>query len=332
MKSKLFWTVLLALCLPLIAALPLQAQSAPPEPLIYEGIAFPELPYASRWIEVNGAKMHYMETGDPAGTPILLLHGNPTWSYLWRDVMPHLEDSGRVIAVDLIGMGLSDKPDIAYTFAEHREYLWRFIELLGLQELVLVVHDWGSGLGFDYAYQHQDNVQGIAFMEALIAPFPAYADMPQGGGDMMQTMRGEAGRGMILNQNFFVEQLLPGGVVRELSAAELDAYRAPFPTPESRLPVLMWPRQIPIGGEPAEVHAVLAAYAAWLPQSETPKLLLYAEPGMMTQAPVVAMLLARYQNLETVNVGAGGHFIQEDQPDAIGQSIAEWMERVIPTG
>ena len=316
----------LALVLALSATGLVAAQNPPSEPVIYEGIEFPELPYASRWIEVNGAKMHYMETGDPAGAPILLLHGNPTWSYLWRNIMPYLEDSGRVIAPDLIGMGMSDKPDIGYTFVEHREYLWRFIELLSLENMVLVVHDWGSALGFDYARNHPDNVRGIAFMEALLAPSPPVEDMPDAGPGLIQVIRSNDGRAeaLMLGQNVFVERFLPSAILRKLSEAELNAYRAPFPTPETRKPILVWPRQIPTGGEPADVHEIVSAYAQWLPTSDLPKLMLYGEPGMLP-APHLEMAREQYENLDLVSVGAGLHFIQEDQPDAIGQAIAEWL-------
>lgn len=333
MKDKFIRCMVgLALALALSANGLVAAQ--PSEPVVYEAIEFPALPYASRWIEVNGAKMHYMEAGDPAGSPVLLLHGNPTWSYLWRNIMPHLEDSGRLIALDLIGMGKSDKPDIGYTFVEHRDYLWRFIELMRLENLTLVVHDWGSGLGFDYARNHPDNIAGIAFMEALLAPFPGFDEMPGEGSAMIQLIRSEDGSAefALLGQNMFVEQFLPSAIMRQLSEEEMNAYRAPFPKPETRLPVLVWPRQIPVGGAPADTQEIVAAYAAWLPQSAIPKLLLHADPGAMIPMPAVTMLQNSYKNLETVAVGPGIHFIQEDQPDAIGIAIADWLERVVYAG
>lgn len=332
MKSNIVARALALVALALLTAAQALGQGNSPAPIVYDGIEFPPLPYASRWIEVNGAKMHYMETGDPAGAPILLLHGNPTWSYLWRNIMPYLEDSGRVIAPDLIGMGKSDKPNIGYTFVEHRDFLWRFIELMRLDSLVLVVHDWGSGLGFDYARNHPDKVRGIAFMEALLAPSPPVDEM-EGGPGLIQMIRGDDGRAeaMMLGQNIFVEQFLPSAIMRELSDEEMNAYRAPFPTPQTRLPILVWPRQIPTGGDPADVHEIVAAYAQWLPQSEMPKLMLYAEPGMMPP-PMLDMARATYQNLESVSVGPGLHFIQEDQPDAIGMAIADWLARAVSAG
>ncbi len=318
------------LSLSLLATIGVTAQQRP-EPVVYEGIEFPDLPYPSRWIEVNGSKMHYMETGDPAGTPILLLHGNPTWSYLWRNIMPHLEDSGRVIAPDLIGMGLSDKPDIGYTFVEQREYLWGFINAMELEDIVLVVHDWGSGLGFDYARNHQDNVQAIAFMEALLAPLPSTDFLSPENKQFIETIRATDGSGeaMIMGQNFFIEGFVPQAIVRELSEDELNAYRAPYPTPETRLPVFVWPNQIPIEGEPAEVQEIVGAYAEWLPQSDMPKLLLYATPGALIPETAVPQIIETFNNLEAVHIGAGLHFVQEDQPDVIGESIAEWLGRVV---
>lgn len=321
-------TVMMALSLTAIA------QDEMPEPVVYDdSVQFPELPYASRWIEVNGSKMHYMETGDPAGTPILLLHGQPTWSYLWRDVMPHLEDSGRVIALDLIGMGLSDKPDLEYTYFDHRDYVWGFIEAMELEDIILVIHDWGSAIGFDYAFNHQDNVQGIAFMEALFTTFPSLDDPSVDAefGAFLSVVRAGDGMGeeLLINQNVFVEQILPGAIVRELSEEEMNAYRAPYPTPAERLPVFMWPNQVPIAGEPADVHEVVGAYAAWLTETELPMLMLHAEPGLIITAPIAEFIKSTYQNLEAVNVGEGRHFIQEDQPDAIGEAIADWLGRVV---
>lgn len=308
-----------------------RAQTGDPKsPIVYKDLKPPTLPYPSRWIEVNGAKMHYMETGDPAGTPILLLHGQPTWSYLWRNVMPHLEKSGRVIAVDLIGMGLSDKPTLGYTYMEHRQYLWGFIEAMQLKDLVLVIHDWGSALGFDYAHNHQDNVRAIAFMEALVAPASKYEDFNPEFATMLRTFRAGDGVGqeLLINQNFFVEQVLPSAVLRKLTEAEMNAYRAPYPTPDTRLPLFMWPNQVPIGGQPADVNEIVGAYGRWLTQTEMPMLNLYATPGILMNEASAEQLQAAFRNLDILNVGAGLHFIQEDQPEAIGKGIADWLQRL----
>lgn len=307
----------------------ISAQEQPQEPLIYDGLEFPELPYASRWIEVNGARMHYLEGGDPAGAPILFLHGNPTWSYLWRDIMPHLEDQGRVIAVDLVGFGRSDKPDIGYRFVDHREYLDGFITEMGLENITLVIHDWGSGLGFDYASRNPDNVKAIAFMESMLPPVPfaEIATLPAPFPDVFIPLRTEGiGEELVLNQNFFVEGILVSDA-QITDEAVLNAYRAPFPTPETRLPTLVWPREVPFGDEPADVAAIMRDYGDWVAETDTPMLLLYVTPGALTPEAGVQWAQNNITNLETVFLGEGGHFIQELYPDAIGEAIANWLER-----
>jgi len=258
-----------------------------------------EMPYTTQYVEVLGAQMAYVDAGE--GAPILFLHGNPTSKYLWRNVMPWLEEEGRVIAPDLIGMGESDKPNIDYTFAEHSEYVDAFIAELGLENITLVVHDWGSGLGFDYAARHPDNIRAIAFMEAIMAPvFPASSDaMAPDQAEFFQMLRTPGvGEEMILEQNLFVEQILPGNVVRDLTAAEMDVYRAPYPTPEDRTPVLVWPRQIPIDGEPADVVERVNAYNDWLLSSDVPKLHLYAAPGALNPPQVVSFMQQSMSNLQ----------------------------------
>ena len=195
---------------------------------------------------------------------------------------------------------------------------------------MLVGHDWGGALAFDYAANHPDNVAAIVFMETLLAPFPAFEQMPDAAPGFLRKIRldEQFAQGMVLGQSLFVEQILPNGILRQLAPEEMQAYRAPFPTPESRLPTLAFPRQIPIGGEPAEAQDIVGAYAAWLPQSDLPKLWLYAEPGMMVPPPMIADMAARYRNLEAQSIGDGLHFIQEDQPEAIGQAIADWLTRL----
>ncbi len=237
-----------------------------------------DFPYQSNYIEVQGSRIHYLDKG--TGDPILFLHGNPTSSYLWRNIIPHLTSLGRCLAPDLIGMGKSDKPDIEYRFFDHVKYLESFIEKLALKNLTLVVHDWGSALGFHHASRHEDNVKGIAFMEAIVMPFrwEAFsADVKE----MFQAFRTpEVGWEMIVNQNVFVEQiLLSKGEVRELSEAEKNHYREPFLEPASRKPVWRWPNEIPIEGQPADVAEAVEAYNRWLQQSDLPKLLFHASPG-----------------------------------------------------
>ncbi len=214
-----------------------------------------DFPYESRYIEVHGAKLHYIDEGE--GDPILFLHGNPTSSYLWRNVIPYLTPHGRCLALDLVGMGKSDKPDIDYRFFDHVRYVEGFIAALGLRNATLVVHDWGSALGFHYASRHEANVKAIAFMEAILMPLPSWEMLPEEARAAFQAFRTpEVGRDLIVKQNMFVEQVLPGGILRALSEAELNRYREPFTDPASRKPVWRWPNEIPIAGKPADVAVV----------------------------------------------------------------------------
>jgi haloalkane dehalogenase len=279
-------------------------------------------------IPVLGSTMAYVETG--SGDPIVLLHGNPTSSYLWRNVIPPLEKLGRCIAPDLIGMGDSDKlepsgPD-RYTFVEHRRYLDALLEALGVtRNVTFVVHDWGSALGFDWANRHRDAVRGIAYMEAIVQPV-TWAEWPDAARAIFQALRSPAGEAMILENNVFVERILPGSILRTLTDAEMAEYRRPFATPgESRRPTLTWPRQIPIEGEPAEVTAIVRDYGEWLRTATVPKLFVNADPG--------AILIGKqrefcrswpHQKEITVK---GVHFVQEDSGAEIGRAIADWMGR-----
>lgn len=285
-----------------------------------------EQPYAKKFADVNGKRMAYVETG--SGDPIVLLHGNPTSSYLWRNIIPHLAHLGRCIAPDLIGMGDSDKlensgPD-RYRFVEHREYLDRLLEMIGVRDRVtLVIHDWGSALGFDWANRHREAMRGIAYMEAIVQPIP-WEEWPQAYTSIFKLLRSEVGEEIVLNKNIFVEKILPGSVLRKLSEAEMAEYRRPFAEPgEGRRPTLSWPRQIPLGGEPADVVAIVAEYAAWLATSPLPKLLISAEPGGILVGPQLDFCRT-WPNQTEVSV-KGSHFIQEDSPDEIGKAIAAWM-------
>lgn len=285
--------------------------------------------YDSKFVEVLGSRLHYVDKG--AGQPILFLHGNPTSSYLWRNVMPHVEARGRVIALDLVGFGKSDKPDIGYSFQDHARYLAGFIDALDLTGLTLVLHDWGTVLGLDYASRHEDRVEAVAFMEALIPPaFPMqhYADF----GPFEETFRGfrdpVVGPQMIVEQNVFIEGLLPGSVLRELGPAEMTAYREPFLEPAARKPILVWPNELPIEGTPARNAEVILAVGEWLKSSDMPKLLQYVSPGAIVTPDSAAWMAETYRNLETQFVGYGLHYIQEDNPEAIGRGIADWMRRI----
>ena len=282
-----------------------------------------DFPYTSHYIEVHGSKLHYVEEG--LGDPILFLHGNPTSSYLWRNILPHVTPLARGIALDLIGMGKSEKPDIEYRFFDHVTYVEGFIELMGLKNLTLVIHDWGSALGFHYAMRHEDNMKGLAFMEAIMAPAPSWEVFPAESRDLFKALRTpEVGWDLIVNQNIFVEKLLPGGVVRALTEAEMNYYREPFREVKSRKPVWRWPNEIPIAGEPKDVTEAVLSYNQKLQESELPKLLFYATPGSIMPAPLVERTTAHLKNLKTVDVGQGIHYLQEDHPDLIGSELASW--------
>ncbi len=282
----------------------------------------PDFPFESKFIEVHGSRMHYVEEG--AGDPVLFLHGNPTSSYLWRNVIPHVSPLARCIAPDLIGMGKSDKPDIEYRFVDHSKYVEGFIEALGLRNITFVIHDWGSALGFHYARRHEENVKGLAFMEAIVRPF-TWDEFPEEGRQIFQSFRTPGvGEQMILENNAFVEQLLPFSILRKLTDEEMNRYREPYPDPQSRKPTWRWPNEVPIEGEPADVVEIARAYSEWFGKSDVPKLLLYAQPGALMRGPLLEWCRNNMRNLKTVDIGAGSHYVQEDQPHAIGEAIAEW--------
>jgi haloalkane dehalogenase len=275
-----------------------------------------------RFVDVDGARMAYVERG--TGRPIVLLHGNPTSSYLWRDVMPELEGLGRCLAPDLIGMGDSAKVGGEYRFVDHRRYLDGFLRAVGVDsDVTLVLHDWGGGLGFDWANRHRDAVRAIAYMETIVQPV-TWSDWPDDARRIFQAMRSEAGEEIVLEKNVFVERILAASVLSPLSAAAHDEYRRPYLAGgESRRPTLTWPRQIPVDGEPADVHAIVTEYADWLARSQVPKLFVNADPG--------SILVGRqrefcrtWPNQQEVTV-AGLHFIQEDSGREIGQAIAAFL-------
>ena len=282
-----------------------------------------------KFVTVNGRQMAYVERG--AGDAIVFLHGNPTSSYLWRNIMPHLEDKGRCLAPDLIGMGDSDKlPDSGpdrYRFVEHRDYLngW-FDAVVPDGKVTLVVHDWGSALGFDWAHRHPDRVRGIAYMEGIVKPME-WDEFSQSARPVFEGFRSPAGEEMVLEKNVFVERVLPGSIIRDLSEEEMAEYRRPFlEAGEDRRPTLTWPRQIPLGGEPSDVVEIVTAYGEWLAGSDMPKLFINAEPG--------AILIGNQREFcrswpnQTEVTVKGAHFIQEDSADEIGQAIREWMSGI----
>ena len=277
-------------------------------------------------IDVLGKRMAYVEMGD--GRPIVFQHGNPTSSYLWRNVMPHVAGLGRCIALDLIGMGASEKledsgPD-RYRFVEHRAYFDAALDALGItRDVTLVVHDWGSALGFDWANRHRDRVRAIAYMEGIVMPV-AWDDWPEAIRPVFQAFRSPAGEEMVLDKNIFVENVLPAGVLRGLTDEEMTVYRRPFLTAgEDRRPTLTWPRQIPLDGEPADVVGIVRSYADWLAKSDIPKLFINADPGVILTGRQRDFCRG-WPNQTEVTV-PGSHFIQEDSPDAIGRAIAQWL-------
>jgi len=287
-------------------------------------------PYQKQRQRVLGNEMAYVEVGH--GDPIVLLHGNPTSSYLWRNVLPHLQPLGRCIAPDLIGMGDSDKlPNSgpgSYRFVEHRRHLDALLEALDVRERVtLVIHDWGSALGFDWANRHRDAVKGIAFMEAIVRPQGWDHWDVMNMRPFLEALRSDAGEKMVLEENFFIEKILPGAVLRTLAAEEMAQYRRPFAEPgEGRRPTLTFPREIPIEGEPADVNAIVNAYAEWLATSDVPKLFIKVEPGALLGGGANLETVRAWSNQTEVTV-AGVHFVQEDSPDEIGRAIADWMGR-----
>lgn len=285
--------------------------------------------HEKKTIEVLGKRMAYVEMGE--GDPIIFQHGNPTSSYLWRNIMPHVKNFGRCIAIDLIGMGDSEKlensgPD-RYTLKEHQQYLYAAFEALGVkQNVIFVIHDWGSALGFAWAQQNPESVKGICYMEAILMPM-TWEQWPAAATRVFQGFRSDAGERMVLENNVFVENVLPGSVLRDLTEKEMSVYRRPFENPgEDRRPTLTWPRQIPLEGQPEDVVSLVKGYGDWLKESSVPKLFINAEPGAILTGDI-REFCRTWPNQTEVTV-AGKHFIQEDSPDEIGQAIADWLTKL----
>ena len=283
-------------------------------------------PYQKKRRQVLGLEMAYVDEGQ--GEPIVFLHGNPTFSYIWRNILPHVQELGRIIAPDLIGMGDSQKlPDSgpgSYTFVEHRRYLDTLLEALGVRErATFVVHDWGSALAFDWARRHPDAVKGLAYMEAIVKPY-TWSEYAGAARKTFEALRSPAGEQMVLEQNSFIEFNLPSGIVRTLTDEEMNEYRRPFAEPgEGRRPTLTWPRQLPIDGEPAEVTEIVTAYGEWLSSSSVPKLYIQGDPGRLQPSQHAFCRTWPAQSTVTVK---GLHNLQEDAPDEIGQAIANWLQ------
>ncbi len=285
---------------------------------------------SKRFDTIHGLDLAAVERG--SGGPIVFLHGNPTSSYVWRNVIPHVEELGRCIAPDLIGFGDSAKlPDSgpgSYRFIETRSYLDAHLEALGVTDnVILVLHDWGSGLGFDWAYRHADRISGIAYFEAIVAP-RSWSQLSEDGLHFFERLRTEAGEEIALVDNVFIEMGLPGGVIRTLTDDEHAEYRRPFlQAGEDRRPTLTWPREIPFDGEPADVHDIVRAYSQWLAEATFPKLLIDISDGDTLSGDLLAF--ARTFPNQTEAKAIGRHFAQEDSPDEIGAAIADWIRTVV---
>jgi haloalkane dehalogenase len=279
-------------------------------------------------VGVLDSTMHYREEG--AGTALVFLHGNPTSSYLWRNIIARLGDRARCLALDLIGMGASGKPAIAYTFADHARYLEAWIDALDLDEIVLVGHDWGGALAFDWAARHPERLRGVAFMETIVRPM-SWSDLPDSARPVFQALRDVgSGEALVLEQNIFIEQALPATTLSALPDADRAAYQAPSPTPESRVPLLQWPRSMPLDGEPHDVVERVGHYDRWLAgRPEIPKLLLTFAPGpgQMIGPDMVQWCTENISGLEIKQCAAAGHHAPEDQPDAIADAIGDWLDR-----
>lgn len=279
-------------------------------------------------VKVLGKNMAYVEKGE--GDPIIFQHGNPTSSYLWRNIIPHLENQGKCIAIDLIGMGDSDKledeGDNTYSYHVHKKYFDACLEELGIKDdITFVIHDWGSALGFNWAYDNKNSVRGICYMEAIVKTI-SWDDWPEDGKSIFQGFRSEAGEDLVLKKNLFIEGVLPGAIIRNLSNKEMDVYRKPFLKEIERRPTLDWPRQIPIDNKPEEVCNIVKDYSLWMSINEIPKLFINANPGSILKGEQ-RDFCRKWKNQEEVTV-KGSHFIQEDSPKDIGQAISSWFQKI----
>ncbi|MEE2944872.1 MAG: haloalkane dehalogenase [Pseudomonadota bacterium] len=315
--------IILAACLVAATALTGWAEPKLPVPEISE-----DQPFPVQETRVLDSTMTWIETGE--GTPVLFLHGNPTSSYLWRNVLPEVGKTHRAIAVDLIGMGGSGKPDIAYTFADHARYLSAFIDKMELTEFALVGHDWGAALAWDFASRHPERVTALSFMEGVLPPsfpLPGYEVMGETGEALRALRTPNVGEELVITQNMFVEQMLPGFVNRPLGEKAMAAYRAPFERPADRFPTLQWPRELPIGGSPETSVDLMGRITRSMAAPAFPVQLLYVEPGVIAPAEAVEWYRVTIPGLETHYVGQGLHFFQEDHPKAIGLAISDWLRR-----
>jgi haloalkane dehalogenase len=288
----------------------------------------PDDPFPRRRIDVLDSHMTTIDIDGECGEPIVFLHGNPTHAYLWRNVIPHIRGRGRIVAPDLIGMGGSGKPAIAYRFCDHARYLAAFLDVLALDRVTFVTHDWGTALALNWWLRNRGRVRRLVISEGILAAVPSWEHFPPAGRSTFQAFRTPGvGERMILDENHFIEQSLPRAILRGLTASELAVYRAPFARRDDRFPLLAWPRELPIAGEPADMVALVECCQDALTRSEMPKLLLTVEPGALIKAPLVEWCRANLPALEIISLGAGIHYPQEDQPDAFGAALANWLAR-----
>ena len=279
-------------------------------------------------INVLGKKMTYVDKGE--GDPILFQHGNPASSYLWRNIIPYLENQGRCIAIDLIGMGDSDKltdnGNNTYSYHIQKQYFDKCLEELEIKEnITFVIHDWGSALGFNWAYEHQESVKGICYMEAIVKKI-SWEDWPKDAKSIFQGFRSDAGEDLILKKNLFIEGVLPNAIIRNLTETEMDIYRKPFLKEIDRRPTLDWPRQIPINNEPEDVCKIVDDYSSWMSINEIPKLFINADPGSILTGKQ-REFCRKWKNQQELTV-KGNHFIQEDSPNEIGEAISKWYKNL----
>ncbi|NKB47466.1 MAG: haloalkane dehalogenase [Legionellales bacterium] len=283
--------------------------------------------YPSQFITVNGASMHYVEAG--TGDPIVFVHGVPTSSYLWRNVIPHLTPYGRCIAVDLIGMGRSAKPDIEYRISDHIAYFEGFMETLGLTNVTLVLHAWGSVIGLDYAMRHSQKIKALAFMEAHLRPIHDWDMVALPVQELTQILQQpDGGYDVIMNSDYYVDRVMSDGVMRRLTDQEMEHYRAPFPTPKSRLPIWQYLQELPLGDDRQEALNIIQAYSKKLEDSSLPKLLLYAVPGFITTMDTVHWAKQQLPNLSMVDLGDALHYAQESKPHEFGEALAKWYNSI----
>lgn len=283
-----------------------------------------DFPFESKYLNIKGSKIHYVDEGE--GDPILFIHGNPTSSYIWRNIIPHMTPNARCIAVDLIGFGKSDKPEIDYGFTDTYEYLLGFIRQLGLKNITLVVQDWGSGLGFHYANLNRDNIKGLAFMEAMYKPV-VWEEMSLGDKLAMKMIQSKFMSWLMLGvANQFVSYMLPTWVNRKLSKEEMTVYSQPFKSLKSRKPVWVFPRDVPVQGKPVHTANVVANYFDWLQKTDIPKVCFYADPGMLIRKKDAVWIENNFPNITMVELGEGTHYVQEDYPDKIGTTLSTWYQ------